>query len=133
MNNNLNEAKRWLDQARYDLKSAKWNIEGEFYADACFKAQQACEKVLKAFCYFKGERSVLGHSTRDLLSRCLKYNTDFNRYMKNCKRLDKFYITARYPDGLPSGIPQEYFEKEEAEEAINLANEVIKFIEPYVM
>lgn len=75
MNNNLNEAKRWLDQAQYDLKSALWNIQGEFYADACFKSQQACEKALKAFCYSKGERNVLGHSTRDLLVRCLKHNS----------------------------------------------------------
>lgn len=128
MNNNFNEAKRWLEQAKCDLKSAEWNVKGEFYADACFKSQQACEKALKAFCYFKGERSVLGHSTRDLLLRCAKYDENFDRYIRNCKKLDKFYITARYPDGLPSGIPQEYFEREEAEEAIKLADEVLEFI-----
>ena len=128
MNNNINEAVRWQKQDKYDLKSAEWNVKGEFYADACFKSQQACEKALKAFCYFKGERNLIGHSTRDLLLRCSKYDKGFEQYMKNCKKLDKFYITARYPDGLPSGIPQEYFEKDEAEEAIKLANEVLDFI-----
>jgi HEPN domain-containing protein len=131
-NNNLNEALRWLEQAVYDLKSVQWNIEGGFYADACFKSQQACEKALKAFCYFKGERNLLGHSTRDFLVKSSKYNTDFNQFMKNCKRLDKFYITARYPDALPSGIPHEYFEKEEAEEAVKLAEEVIIFVKQLI-
>jgi HEPN domain-containing protein len=43
------EAARWLKQARYDLEAAKYNAEGEFYATACFSAQQSAEKALKAF------------------------------------------------------------------------------------
>jgi HEPN domain-containing protein len=131
-NYNLNEAKRWLEQAQYDLKSAAWNIEGGFFADACFKSQQACEKALKAFCYLQGERDLLGHSTRDFLIKSSKYDSSFNQYMTNCKRLDKFYITARYPDALPSGIPHEYFEIGEAVEAVKLAEEVIKYISQQV-
>lgn len=129
MNNNDKEGERWLKQSQYDLKVAVWNMEGKFYADACFKAQQACEKALKAFCYFNGERKVLGHSTRDLLEKCSRYNQAFSSLMKNCTKLDKYYITARYPNGLPSGIPNEYFDREEAEEAIRLAEEVLFFVE----
>jgi len=48
------------------------------------------------------------------------------------QKVGQFYITARYPNGLPSGIPQEYFEKDEAEEAIKLASEVLRFIESLI-
>jgi HEPN domain-containing protein len=41
------EAKRWYRQAAYDLKAARWNIEGGFHDTACFLAQQAGEKALK--------------------------------------------------------------------------------------
>lgn len=50
----IEEAKRWYLQANYDLKAAKWNIEGEFFDTACFLFQQAAEKVLKSFLYFIG-------------------------------------------------------------------------------
>jgi HEPN domain-containing protein len=43
MNNNLNEAQRWLAQAEADLKVAHWDFEGEFWWEVCFKCQQAVE------------------------------------------------------------------------------------------
>lgn len=48
---NLEEAQRWLQQARHDLDVARWNATGRFWSDTCFMAQQASEKALKAFCY----------------------------------------------------------------------------------
>jgi HEPN domain-containing protein len=45
------EAARWLKQAQYDLEVAKYNAEGQFYATACFSAQQSAEKALKAFLF----------------------------------------------------------------------------------
>ncbi|HXF70490.1 MAG TPA: hypothetical protein VNK89_11875 [Thermoflexus sp.] len=30
------EAHRWFQQARYDLEAVRWNVEGGFYATACF-------------------------------------------------------------------------------------------------
>ena len=36
---------------------------------------------------------------------------------------------ARYPNGLPGGIPAEAFEKRDADRAIEIAEEVIKVIE----
>ena len=33
------EARRWFQQAYYDLKATRWNIEGGFYDTACFLAQ----------------------------------------------------------------------------------------------
>jgi HEPN domain-containing protein len=48
------EAKRWFQQAYYDLKATRWNIEGGFYVTACFLAQPSAEKALKSILYFTG-------------------------------------------------------------------------------
>ncbi len=40
--------KDWLDQAQWDLKHAENDVTGGYYEWACFSAQQAAEKALKA-------------------------------------------------------------------------------------
>jgi HEPN domain-containing protein len=40
------EARRWFQQAFYDLEAARWNMQGGFYDTACFLAQQAGERAL---------------------------------------------------------------------------------------
>ena len=57
-------AEVWLDQAENDLKYAQYTVQGEYYAQACFNAQQVAEKVLKALAYLRGDRYVTGHSIR---------------------------------------------------------------------
>ena len=42
------QAQRWLDAAVEDLRHARYAEEGGFYAHACFSAQQAAEKAVKA-------------------------------------------------------------------------------------
>ena len=51
-----NEARRWFQQAYYDLEATRWNIQGGFFDTACFLAQQASEKALKALLYYQGSR-----------------------------------------------------------------------------
>ncbi len=48
------EAKRWLTQAKRDLKAAKDSARNENYEWACFQAQQAAEKTVKALLYAYG-------------------------------------------------------------------------------
>jgi HEPN domain-containing protein len=33
------EARRWFQQAAYDLEAARWNVKGAFYDTACFLTQ----------------------------------------------------------------------------------------------
>ena len=42
------------------------------------------------------------------------------------KKLDKYYI-PRYPNGFEIGAPKDYFTEQEAKEAIENAEEIIKF------
>lgn len=68
---------------------------------------------------------MLGHSTRELLGKCLAHWPDLESLTGSCRRLDKYYITARYPDGLPGGIPHDFFDAEEAAQAISLGAQIL--------
>ena len=123
------EAKRWFLQVQRDLDDAKFNLSGERFNVACFLAQQSAEKAMKAYLIFKGVDFVWGHSVTDLCEDAKKFDFEFQTIERACKSLDKFYIPTRYPDALPGGIPSEAFDKSDAEKAISLAVEVLKFVE----
>lgn len=44
----VRRARDWLDQALRDLNHARSDLDGEYYEWACFSAQQAAEKAVKA-------------------------------------------------------------------------------------
>ncbi|MFA4667826.1 HEPN domain-containing protein [Pyrococcus kukulkanii] len=60
------EAERWWRQAVRDLEDAKFVFHGKRYNLACFLAQQAAEKALKAYLYYMREEFVPGNSVSDL-------------------------------------------------------------------
>ena len=122
------EARRWLEQAKYDLKTARWNMEGGLFAPACFWAQQSAEKAVKAFLYSKGERVVVGHSVAELLEKAKVYDRNLKALISYGIVLDRFYIPTRYPNGLPGGIPAYTYKKKDALEAIRLAQRILDFI-----
>lgn len=51
----MEEYRLWLKKARNDLRWTKHNLETKEYSGACFSAQQAAEKSLKAYLLFKGK------------------------------------------------------------------------------
>ena len=59
----------WLRQAADDFRFARLAVEREFFAQACFVAQQVGEKAVKAVHYHLGARPVIGHSVQALLRR----------------------------------------------------------------
>lgn len=120
----LEEGQRWLRQAQEDLRWARrLQEEGAFYL-ACFLAQQAAEKALKAFLYAQGEEVVLGHSVRRLAEEASARHPDFADSAARWGILDTYYIPTRYPNSLPNGIPAEVYTARIAEEAVALAEEV---------
>ncbi|MEW5988218.1 MAG: HEPN domain-containing protein, partial [Chloroflexota bacterium] len=56
----------WFRQAERKLASARWDIQGTYYEDACFAAQQAAELAAKALRQRQGHIE-LGHSVYHLL------------------------------------------------------------------
>ena len=88
----LNFSLRWPYQAEADFDAAQDSLKSEHFEWACFQAQQAAEKSLKAFLFSRGLRAVITHSTAELLIEAQKY----------AKTLDSIY---------PQDIPMDYLER----------------------
>lgn len=115
----------WLEQAEQDLATARELSEIGRHALACFEAQQAAEKALKAYLYRRGERVVLGHSVLELCERCESYDATFTAIKRRAAKLDRFYAQTRYPNALPGGVPALAFDEEDSGPAIATAAQVI--------
>jgi len=125
---NVYEALRWLRTGEDDLDAAIVLRKNKKFPHACFHAQQAAEKALKAVWYY-ADADPWGHSIRKLIEDL--ENVDLSLYdrLKSLLRagtvLDRFYIPTRYPNGLPELTPGEAYLDEDAEECIQRATEIL--------
>ena len=122
------EGQRWLRQARRDLNDAGFNRKGGRFNVACFLAQQAAEKSLKAYLYAGEKEIVWGHSAGDLCERCVVLDAEFEKISDAASALDKYYIPTRYPNALPGGIPSEAFDEVDAQRSLVLSQEILDFV-----
>ena len=120
----MNRYLDWLHQAENDLLWAEHSLSGEFFAQTCFIAQQAGEKALKAYCFFKGFDAVRTHS----LFQIIKSLQENGILEQNARELDLYYISARYPDAFPGGAPFEIITKGQANRALASAREICRVI-----
>jgi len=132
LNKYYKEAKRWIEQAKEDLISAKILFDAERYYLVCYLAQQIAEKALKSVIYFNKEDLVLGHSVRKLVEWASKFDKRFEDLINKISILDSYYIPTRYPNGLPEGIPAEIFNRDAAEIAFKLAKSTVQIITDYL-
>jgi HEPN domain-containing protein len=123
------ESARWLRQAEYDLKAADWNLEGGFFAPACFLAQQGAAKALRAYLFLKKEDTHETRSVVELLERAVSYEESFKEHIAPSGRLDIYYKTSRFPDSIPGGVPSEVIIERDAREAIVVAADIIRTVE----
>jgi HEPN domain-containing protein len=118
----------WLAQARRDLEHAVHSCDYKEFEWACFSAQQAGEKAVKAV-YFHLHAEGWGHSVFNLLKSLPEKAAVPEGIIDAAKVLDKHYIPTRYPNGFDRGIPADYYTRKEAEQAIEYARTVIEFCE----
>jgi HEPN domain-containing protein len=116
-------ARRWLDQAMADLHTATDLVQGHPYA-ACFFAQQAAEKAIKAVQIASTGMLPRTHSVVRLLDLAQELQQLVER--RRAADLDRLYTETRYPDALPDTIPAEYFTPEHAGEAIAHASRILQ-------
>lgn len=114
----------WLHQAQDDLDCANDIFKAKRYTQCCFLCQQGAEKAAKALGYFNGADIIRGHSITSIFS-ALKVNGELE---KAGKYLDRFYISARYPDAYPAGYPSQYIEKEDAEKALISLESIFNYV-----
>jgi len=123
------EADRWLRQAESDLKCAEWNQQGDFFAPACFWAQQSAAKALRALLFFNGEDARETRSVVDLLDRAITYEEEFRGFVGSSTSLDIYYKTSRFPDAIPGGIPSEVLNEKDSRDAIKQAADMLSLVE----
>jgi HEPN domain-containing protein len=128
-----NESKRWFQQAAYDLKSSAWNIEGGFFSTSCFLSQQAAEKAAKSLLYYYGMRkkAMLTHSVLGLLVAAGSMDDRFLSMQEAARELDLHYVPSRYPNGLPSGFPHQFYSRETANRAYAAAESIVEGVEGF--
>jgi len=117
-----------LREAYEDLESCQLLLNGGQYHHVCFHAQQAAEKALKAALislrFFEREHSVV-----HLLRRLSQFVNVPTKLMNYARILDQYYIPPRYPNAFDMGTPADYYTREQAEEALRIAREVVDFCE----
>ena len=95
-------------------------------------SQQAAGKALKSVAYGRGDRFVIGHSLQELLNDLVGTHEDLNSLREAARRLDQYYIATRYPDALPGGLPFETYTGGQAEEAVQMASEIVTSSRAYL-
>ncbi len=124
------EAYRWFAHAKDEFFDAEELRKRDRFYLALFHFQQATEKAIKAFLLLNLEsiEIIYTHSIAELLEIAKELDQDFNK-VEEAKKLDKYYIPTRYPNGLPGSIPSRYFnDPKEAKEVMESAQKVIDLI-----
>ncbi len=98
-----NRAGDWFNQALRDLEQAEHSRQTGHHEWACFAAQQAAEKAVKAL-----------RPPESLVAKA--------------QVLDTAYIPSRYPNSHPEGAPFEHYGPIQGEEALQFAGEIVEFV-----
>ena len=117
-----NAVQEWNDNAAEDLAMARYLFNGDYFRGACYHAQQAVEKTLKARLLSKGWQLEKIHNIRRLNALCEEYKCSPGIPDDDISFLDSIY-RSRYPAEtglLPHGEPG----REEARRSIQCAERV---------
>ena len=121
-----NRSQDWFKQALKDLEQARESQGSGRHEWACFAAQQAGEKVVKALHLFLGQEAW-GHVIAALLRELPSSVPVPDDLVEKARVLDNLYIPTRYANGHPSGAPFEHYGKLQSNQAIEYASEIIEF------
>ncbi len=120
-----NRSEDWFAQADSDLAQARDSATAGRHEWACFAAQQAAEKAVKALHLHRGQEAW-GH----VVARLLRELPDAppGDLVEKAKVLDGYYIPTRYPNGHPAGPPFEHYGTLHSGQAIQYAGEILDFV-----
>lgn len=126
-----NRASDWLRQALAELKIAEDLAGLGHHAWACFAAQQAGEKAVKA-ALERWNALVIGHNVGDLVRALSKHVAIPPAVLDACTRLNRHYVPTRYPVGTSSGAPVDQYGASDSSQALTDAREVIGLVRSVV-
>ena len=122
----IDSTQRWLTKAFHDLVGAEKSARDDDVSldVAIYHCQQAGEKALKEFLFFRGEPIQKTHSLVMLLPLCAKSVPGFAVLQPEAARLTPLAITFRYPDDFTPLNPT----RAEFDEALAAAQRIYDFI-----
>lgn len=120
-------ARDWLNQALQDIQQAEDSRRAGRHEWACFAAQQAAEKAVKALHLHAGQEAW-GHVVAHLLRELPESVKVSQELVEKGQVLDNFYIPPRYPNSHPAGAPFEHYGPLQSEDAIQYASAIIEFV-----
>ena len=122
-----NRAGDWFNQALRDLEQAEHSRQTGHHEWACFAAQQAAEKAVKALHRHLGQESW-GHVVARGLRELPPAVRPPESLVAKAQVLDTAYIPSRYPNSHPEGAPFEHYGPIQSEEALQFAGEIVEFV-----
>jgi HEPN domain-containing protein len=89
----------WLRKVDNDLLNIENNLAAKHipWDTVCFHAQQAAEKLLKAFLISRGRDLMRTHDLIALLTECVELYPSLANLEDDCRNLTYFAVSARYP------------------------------------
>lgn len=118
MADNYEEVERWIDKAEGDLRTAKYNLDGDMLDAAIFYSQQSAEKAFKALLIKNTNSFPWIHD----LKKLAELVDAPENIIELCSKVNPVYIVSRYPN-----VDGEY-SKEDVEEIVRFAEEVLEWI-----
>jgi HEPN domain-containing protein len=112
----LKRAKNFLDGAKERFQKEDWDL-------TCFMAEQSVQLLIKAIILEKGGETPKTHSIRNLFGLLYQLTKDkaFKYDRKALIFLESAYLNSRYFNFV--------YEKEDAKEALKIAEEVRRIVE----
>ena len=119
-----NRAADWFAQAERDMEQARASQRDGRHEWACFAAQQAAEKAVKALHLSCGQEAW-GHVIARLLEELPQRSPP--DLSEKATVLDNFYVSTRYANGHPEGPPFAHYSSIQSNQAIQYADEILAF------
>ncbi len=124
------EAKKWLDYAEENLRSAKVLLDSKLFNPCLQNAQQAVEKMLKAALLHASIKLKRTHSINELVGILSRNGLNVDITEDERDLLDSIYLPSKYPLGstLPDFEPDLQICKTCITAAEHVRNSVVQLI-----
>ncbi len=118
----------WLVKAEHDLLNIENNLAAAQvpWDTVCFHAQQAAEKLLKAFLVFHHQIPPRTHDLIVLLTGCVWIEEKLRLLENDCQQLTYYAVSVRYPSDLFE--PEEEDGRSLVDAALRVREEVLRWL-----
>ncbi|MHB1000556.1 MAG: HEPN domain-containing protein [Armatimonadota bacterium] len=122
MKTKADAVKGWLRKAESDLANIRICLQSNEALDtACFHAQQAAEKYLKAYLLAMDIEFPFIHNLEKLIELCAKHDSSFLQIKQMGESLTPYAVSLRYDEEF-------WPDKDTTEEALHLTEAIKEFV-----